>query len=373
MSNVFLTSTGLYRPKHSISNEELVKAFNAYVDLHNEQHAAEIAAGHAQALEYSDAAFIEKASGIKSRYVIDKQGILDPTIMHPVVAERPDDELCIQAEMAVNAAKMSFEQANISSQDIDAVIVACSNLQRAYPAISIEVQNALGIEGFAFDMNVACSSATFGLQMAQNLIAAGTAKNILVISPEICSAHLNFRDRDSHFIFGDVATACILQAEQTVRAEHPYQILSTKLFTAFSNNIRNNGGFMNRLTEGARDKQDKLFYQNGRKVFKEVTGKVVQHVQQQLEALSLQPNDLQRLWLHQANLNMNRLISEKLMGKQLSEHEAPVILDRYANTASAGSVVAFHEHQENMQPGDRGLLCSFGAGYSIGSLILEKR
>ncbi len=88
---------------------------------------------------------------------------------------------------------------------------AASNMQRAYPAMAIEVQQALGIEGFAFDMNVACSSATFGIKTAADFIATGSAEAVLMVNPEICSGHLNFRDRDSHFIFGDVATAVIVE------------------------------------------------------------------------------------------------------------------------------------------------------------------
>lgn len=370
--NVILSGTGIYRPEDVVTNEELVKTFNEYVDLYNEQNKAAIEKKQLEPLLYSDSEFIEKASGIKSRYVIDKKGILDPRVMHPVIPERSDNELSLQAEMALKAAKIALEDANIAHRDIDAVIVACSNMQRAYPAMAIEVQQALDIQGFAFDMNVACSSATFGLQMAESLIKSNSARSVLVLSPEICSAHLNFRDRDSHFIFGDVASAMIVQSVDAVKTDKAFKIVSSQLTTQFSNNIRNNRGFMNRLTEGASELSDKLFYQNGRKVFKEVTAKVVQHVLQQLEQLNMPITDLSRLWLHQANLNMNRLIATKLMGREVAIEEAPVVLDTYANTSSAGSVVAFHQNHKDLVPGQKGLLCSFGAGYSIGSIILER-
>lgn len=373
MTEVMISGTGLYHPENKVSNEELVAAFNAYVIDFNEKNKSDINLGKLEALQPSDAAFIEKASGIKSRYVIDKHGILNPNIMHPVIPERSDLELSLQAEMSVKAAYMAFENACASSQDIDAVIVACSNMQRPYPAMAIEVQQALGINGFAYDMNVACSSATFALQMAESLIKAGHAKGVLIVNPEICSAHLNFKDRDSHFIFGDVATAIIVQEASKVKSEDTFKVISSKLMTQFSNNIRNNGGFMNHLTEGAQGLADKFFYQNGRKVFKEVIAEVLSHVKAHLELECMQPQQLARLWLHQANLSMNRLISSKLMDRELSNEQAPVILDEYANTASAGSIIAFHLHKQNLNKGDLGLLCSFGAGYSIGSLILEKQ
>lgn len=372
MTDAIISGTGLYHPDETISNEELVIAFNAYVDKFNSINEAEISKGSMTALQYSDSAFIEKASGIKSRYVIDKAGILNPDIMHPVIEERSDDELSLQAEMAVKAAVNAFENACVSSHDIDAVIVACSNMQRPYPAIAIEVQKALGIKGFAYDMNVACSSATFALQMAESLITAKHARGVLVINAEICSAHLNFKDRDSHFIFGDVATAIIVQQASLVKSKNAYKILSSLLMTDFSNNIRNNSGFMNYLSEGALGLSDKFFYQNGRKVFKEVIIQVLQHLSTHFRKQGLQVSQLSRLWLHQANLSMNRIISSKLMCRDLAFDEAPVVLDRFANTASAGSVIAFHLYNKDLKVGEHGLLCSFGAGYSIGSLILEK-
>ena len=157
MNQVVLTGTGLFTPENAISNEELVESFNAYVEKFNAENAAAIEAGEIEALAPSSAPFIEKASGIKSRYVVDKDGILDPDIMAPRLDERPNDEPSILAEMGVKAARDALKEAQIEANEIDAVLVACSNLQRAYPAISIEIQDLLGIEGFAFDMNVACS------------------------------------------------------------------------------------------------------------------------------------------------------------------------------------------------------------------------
>jgi beta-ketodecanoyl-[acyl-carrier-protein] synthase len=256
---------------------------------------------------------------------------------------------------------------------VDAVIVACSNLQRAYPAISIEVQQAMGIDGFAYDMNVACSSATFGIQAAVNAVENGSARGVLVVSPEICSGHLNFRDRDSHFIFGDACTAILVEREEDTQAGQGFEILGTRLKTQFSNNIRNNFGFLNRADESGIGKPDKLFIQQGRKVFKEVSPLVADTIQGHLASLQLTPEDLKRMWLHQANLNMNQLIARKVLGRDATVEEAPVILDEYANTSSAGSIIAFHKHKDDLKTGDLGVICSFGAGYSIGSVVVRHR
>ncbi|PLW83274.1 beta-ketoacyl-ACP synthase III [Kineobactrum sediminis] len=372
MTDIVISGTGLYTPAESISNEELVHSFNAWVELANAANADAIAAGEQAPVQPSSAEFIEKASGIKSRYVINKAGILDPERMVPLIPERPDHAASIQCEIGVAAAREAMSQAGKTAADIDAVIVACSNLQRPYPAIAVEIQDALGIRGYGFDMNVACSSATFGIQQARDAVSTGSARCVLIINPEICSGHLNFRDRDSHFIFGDVCTAIIVERQDTATADDCYRILDSKLQTLFSNNIRNNFGFLNRADESGIGAADKLFVQEGRKVFKEVCPAVARQISEQLEQLDIAPQALKRLWLHQANLSMNQLISRKVLGRDATAEEAPIILDEYANTSSAGSVIAFHKHRTDFQAGDLGVLCSFGAGYSIGSVILQR-
>ncbi|MEL7130567.1 MAG: beta-ketoacyl-ACP synthase III [Pseudomonadota bacterium] len=367
-----ISATGLWTPPNSISNEELVESFNTWAENWNAAHASEIEAGAAEAKSPSSVEFIEKASGIKSRFVVNKSGIIDPAIMRPVIPERPNEEPSLLAEMAVNASRQALQSAGRQAEEVDAVLCACSNLQRAYPAIAVEIQDLLGIEnGFGFDMNVACSSATFGIQAAADMIRAGSARSILVVNPEVCSAHLNFTDRDSHFIFGDVATAVLIEAEDIAPNDH-WKILGTSLKTKFSNNIRNNFGFLNNAAPEGIGSTDKLFVQEGRKVFKEVVPMVATMIGEQMNRLDLAPKDLKRLWLHQANANMNRLISAKVLGHEASETESPTVLDTYANTSSAGSIIAFHKHSADFKAGEKGLICSFGAGYSAGTVFIER-
>jgi beta-ketodecanoyl-[acyl-carrier-protein] synthase len=293
--------------------------------------------------------------------------------MRPYFPQRDNDALSMQAEMALAAARQALQQAERQGSEVDMVIVACSNLQRAYPAVAIEVQHALGASGFAFDMNVACSSATFGIQTARNAIASGQARAVLVISPEICSAQLNFRDRDSHFIFGDAASAVLLERAEDARARRVFEVLDCRLATVYSNAIRNNYGYLNVCDEAGVGQRDKLFVQQGRKVFKEVCPMVGEHIVAHLAALRIDPHEIKRFWLHQANLSMNHLISRRVLGREASAIEAPVILDRYANTSSAGSIIAFHLHSQDLAPGELGVISSFGAGYSIGSVVLRVR
>ena len=372
MTPVVISATGLYTPPHSISNEELIACFNSYVEQFNSQHASAIAAGEVTALEPSSVGFIEKASGIKARFVMNKDGVLDPQRMVPHIAERPDDEPSIMCEMAVHAANEALQRAGRTAADVDAVIVACSNMQRAYPAIAVEVQTALGIDGYGFDMNVACSSATFGIQAAQSAIQNGQARAVLVINPEITSAHLNWRDRDSHFIFGDACTAILLERADLATSPHQFEIMQVKLKTQFSNNIRNNFGYLNRADESGVGKPDKLFKQQGRKVFKEVCPMAAAMITDTVQLAGLAIENIKRFWLHQANLNMNLLITRMLLGRDATPEESPTILDTYANTSSAGSIIAFHKHQADMKSAELGVICSFGAGYSIGCVVVKK-
>ena len=92
-----------------------------------------------------------------------------------------------------------------------------------------------------------------------------------------------------------------------------------------------------------------------------------------LRSLAIAPADVRRFWLHQANLGMNQFIMRKLVGPDAPAELAPLILDTYANTSSAGSIIALHEHRGGLRAGDLGVVCSFGAGYSIGSVVLRKR
>ena len=370
--SVVISGTGLFTPKDSITNEELVESYNKYVDIYNSENEKAIASGEMEALTHSNAAFIKKVSGIEKRYVLDKEGILNPQRMRPNLAERPNDQISIQAEISISACKEALDQAGRSANDVDAVICGCANLQRAYPAVAIEIQQELGIEGYAYDMNVACSSSTFALQNAANDILSGVANCILVVNPDICSGHLNFRDRDGHFIFGDACTAILLEKKGVNNSKDCFEILGTKLKTSFSNNIRNNFGFLNKPENSDADNPDKLFIQKGKSVFKEVVPMVVELISTHLEENNIEIDNVSRFWLHQANLNMNTLISKRLLGREPNINEVPVVLNEYANTSSAGSIIAFHKYKEDLVSGQLGVICSFGAGYSVGSVIVRK-
>lgn len=372
-NSIVITGTGLFTPPHSISNAELAASLTIAVNRWNEEHAEQIAAGVLEPRTLPDEEFIERASGIRSRFVMEKQGVLDPDRLRPHLPTRGEDEPSVQVEMALPAVHQALQQAGRRPDEVDCVIVGASNIQRAYPAVAIELQHALGARGWGYDMNVACSSATFSMQAAADALRNGSANCAVVVHPEITSAHNNFALRDHHFIFGDACTAVVLERSADAVGAEQWEVLGLKLSTQFSNAIRNDFGFLNPCEDDVRDPFELVFRQQGQRVFKDVVPMVVQHIDEQLRAVGLGAHEVRRFWLHQANLKMNQLIAKQLLGRVPDATEAPVILDTYANTSSAGCVIAFHLHRDDMQSGDLGVLCSFGAGYSIGSFVIRKR
>lgn len=371
MTRVCVGGIGVEIPETSISNEELVESFNAWVDAENPRREAK----GLPPLAKSDAAFIEHASGIKRRHVYEREGILDPKRMAPIIPARGDDDLSVMAEFGVAAAQKALDHADVAAKDVDLVICASAHHQRPYPAIAIEIQRALGTSGAGFDMGLGCSSALAGLHVATNLVKAGAHRRVLVVTPELITAHLNFRDRQTHFIFGDASVAVLIEA-LGANEERPgcFEIVDTSSWTQFSNNIRTNFGFISRLAQddpSYLDLEGNLIKQNGNKVFKDVTVAGHKFIVDFLAEHGHTPESMRRFWLHQANARMNAMILKLAFGGEVGHDRAPMVLDRLGNTAAAGAIIALKENHEDMKAGEHGLLCAFGAGYSIGGALMR--
>ncbi len=367
-----ITGHGVWHRDTVLGNEELCAAFNEFVRRENAKNADAIAAGQQEPLKESTPEWVVKASGIKHRYVEDKTGLLDPERMCPNIPDRPEDQLSIQAEYAVNAARKALAVAGRAAEEVDLVVLGCSNLQRLYPAIAIEVQHALGAHGFGFDVAIGCSAATGATQLASQAVRLGQAQCALVVVPELTTGHMNWRERDSHFIFGDASVALVV--EPTERAKPgSWEILSAKMMSKWSNNIRNNRGYLDRCDPSTENNIDKLFHQRGRAVFKDVVPLAAKFISEHVASHELTTAQVSRYWLHQANQSMNELIAKRVLGREATREEAPIILDEFGNTASAGSLIAFSRHNEDLPAGTYGVMASFGAGYSLGSLLLQRQ
>lgn len=371
MKRVIISGIGVSIPEASISNEELVDCFNAWVDSENPKRAAR---GEEPLLK-SSADFIYHASGIKRRHVHTRDGILEVERMTPRIPARDDDALSVLAEFGAAAARAALDDSGVTAESVDLVICASSHLQRMYPSIGIEIQQAIGAKGAAFDLSLGCSSAAGGLHTAFNLVRAGAHRRALVVTPELITAHLNFRDRQTHFIFGDAATALLIEAaEEGETKAGRFEVLDTRNWTQFSNNIRSNFGYLNRAAQddvGVIRAEGNLIKQQGNKVFKDVTVASHRFIVDFLAEHGRTPETVRRFWLHQANARMNQMILKLAFGREIGHDIAPMVLEELGNTAAAGAVVALAQNHRDMKAGDYGLLCTYGAGYSIGGALLR--
>ncbi|MEO4000187.1 beta-ketoacyl-ACP synthase III [Mesorhizobium sp. CAU 1732] len=371
MNRAIISGIGVTLPEDSLSNEELVESLNLWVDREN---ATRLADG-LDPLQKSSADFIYHASGIRNRRVHTRDGILDPDRMAPRIPARADDELSVQAEFGAAAARAALDDAGVDAADVDLVICAGSHLQRLYPSIGIEIQREIGAQGAAFDLSLGCSSAAAGLHVAFNLVRSGAHRRALVITPELITAHLNFRDRQTHFIFGDAATALLIEAvDGDEQRAGRFEVLDTRNWTQFSNNIRSNFSYLNRAAEEDASRvptEGNLIKQQGNKVFKDVTVASHRFIVDFLSEHGRTPDTVRRFWLHQANARMNQMILKLAFGQEVGHDRAPMVLDRLGNTAAAGAVIALYENHRDMKAGDYGLLCTYGAGYSIGGALLR--
>jgi beta-ketodecanoyl-[acyl-carrier-protein] synthase len=371
MHRVIISGLGVEIPEASITNEELVASFNAWVETENARRAG---TGEPP-LAGSDPDFIVHASGVRKRHVIEREGILDPARMAPRIPARPDEALSLEAEFGIASARKALDQAGVIPAEVDLIICSASHHQRPYPALAIEMQQAMGTQGAGFDMGLGCSSAVAGLHVAVNLVRGGAQKRVLVVTPEIITGHLNFRDRQTHFIFGDASVAMVVEALAAGETRPGrFEVLDSHLWTQMSNNIRTNLGYLTRAAQDDPyriDLEGNLIKQVGSKVFKDVTVAGYRFIVDFLAAHGLTPEGIRRFWLHQANARMNAMILKLALGEEVGHDRAPMVLDRLGNTAGAGAVVALAENHADMKAGDYGLLCAFGAGYSIGGALLR--
>lgn len=372
MKRAAITGTGIEIPPHSISNDELVSVFNTWVERENERRNG----SGEKLLALSDSEFIHYASGVEYRHVIEPTGILDPERMAPRIPVRSDEDLSVEAEFAIASARKAIEAADRRPEDVDMVICAASHQQRPYPSISIEVQKWLGTSGSAFDMSLGCSSCGAAIHVATGLVRAGAQRRVLVTTPEIITGQLNFRDRQTHFIFGDASASVVIEMlEEDETRPGAWEILDTRTWTEFSNNIRSNFGFLNRASQERTDIveiEGNLIKQVGNKVFKEVTVAASRFMKEFLADRGLSPEDVRRYWLHQANGRMNAMIMKLVLGHEVDDDRAPIVLSRFGNTAAAGAMIAFNQNSDDLKAGDYGLICAFGAGYSIAAALIRK-
>jgi 3-oxoacyl-[acyl-carrier-protein] synthase-3 len=272
------------------------------------------------------------------------------------------DETC--AMMATAACRAALAHAGATSADVDAVILATSTPDQAFPATALRVQAALGItSGFGFDLSAACSGFVYALSVADGMIRAGQVRGALVIGSEVFSRIMNWADRTTCVLFGDGAGAVFLRAEPDQAGASG--ILSTHLHA---------DGLLGDLlyVDGAvgRPEMPGTLAMQGREIFRHAVVKLADAVQEALDANGLTGADIDWLVPHQANL---RII--EAMGKRLGlpAEQVVVTVERHANTSAASIPLALAEAcaDGRIKPGHLVLMEALGGGLTWGSALVR--
>ncbi len=313
-----LTGVGGYLPRTIVTNDDL-----------------------AQKIETSDE-WIRTRTGITQRHIVS------------------GDETT--ASMAAEAARQALEQAGVSADEVDAILVATSTPDQVFPAVATQVQALLGTtRGFGFDISAACSGFVYALASANSFIQSGLAKKVLVIGSEVFSRLLDWNDRTTCVLFGDGAGAVLLEAG----AEEGEGVLSTHLHSdGRSGDILYVDGAVG--CAGTTQHLKML----GREVFRHAVVKLSQAVDEALEANNLTGQDIQWLVPHQANLRIIDGMAKKLA---LPADRVVVTVDRHANTSAASIPLALNEavRDGRIQKGDLVLMEALGGGLTWGSALVR--
>jgi len=272
------------------------------------------------------------------------------------------------AFMGTAAARAALADAGATACDVDAIILATSTPDQAFPATALRVQAQLGVtRGFGFDLSAACAGFVYGLSIADGMICSGQARGILVIGSEVYSRILNWQDRGTCVLFGDGAGAVFLRARdgEDGRDDNRRGVLSTHIHAQGTlGDILYVDGAV-----GQRDKPGHLVM-NGREVFRHAVTRLAEAVEEALAANGLTHADVDWLVPHQANRRIIDAIGRKL---KLPPERVVVTVDRHANTSAASVPLALAEARADGRicAGDLVLLEALGGGLTWGSALVR--
>ncbi|NLS38420.1 beta-ketoacyl-ACP synthase III [Fructobacillus tropaeoli] len=269
------------------------------------------------------------------------------------------------SDLATKAAQQALNEAGVSAEEVDFIIVTTFTPDGLAPSTAALVQRNLGAKkAFGFDLSTACAGFVFGLTTADNFMKTGQYRYGLVIAAEVNSKMMDFRDRTSTVFFGDGAGAVLLAPSEQG------EVLATDLHTIGDADVVHSGR-IEPLTSLSADNYPKIdaFFQEGRMVYQEVTTLIPNHIQQFLAGQDLTIDDVDYVILHQANLRMIEKVAEALnqpMAKFITN------VEKYGNSSSAGIAMAFDQLRESTDLAEKKvLLTGFGAGFTYGSLLYK--
>ena len=315
-----IIGTGVGQPKRAVSNDELAAITG---------------------LETSDE-WIRTRTGIETRRICT-----DETL----------------TELSTTAARQALDNAKLAADQMDYLVAATIGGDKRTPALACMVAEQLNIECPAVDLNGGCVGFMYALDHAEALIAAGRAKNVLIVCAEKMSAHLNFTDRSTCVLFGDGAAAVVVTAGKGLEY---IRLGSVPDSHAISMPNRMNGN--NPLAVG--DETEPILTMDGQKVFKFAVKTIQEELTRAIDALKLTPDDIDLYLLHQAN---GRIIDSAIQHLGLNPDKFPRIIQKYGNMSSVSIPTLLHEmlQQGEIKTGQRLLMCAFGAGLTYGTCVIS--
>ena len=322
ITRAVIKGCGHYLPERVVTNDELAKM----VDTSDE--------------------WIVERTGIKQRHFA------------------ADDEYT--SDLAFKAATDALNDAGLSADDIDLIIVATTTPDRSFPAVAVQLQGALGIDhGFAFDIQAVCSGFVYALNMADNFIKLGQVKRALVLGAETFSRLLDWEDRSSVVLFGDGAGAVVLEAMEGEGTIADRGIISSHLHSdgRLESLLRSSGGVSTTKDAGHIEMK-------GREVFRHAVVNLADVVNEALEANNITAADIDWLVPHQANKRILDGTAKKL---DFDADKIIITVDKHANTSAASVPLALSTAVKDgrIAKGDLLLLEALGAGLTWGSVVLR--
>lgn len=268
------------------------------------------------------------------------------------------------ASMAIEAAKRALQDAKVSPEEIDLIIVGTISPDHYFPSTACEIQSALGaVNATAFDISAACAGFLFGLGIVDAYMKAGTVRTALVVGAETLSKMMDWNDRSTCVLFGDGAGAAVVRSDES-------GIMS---MVQGSDGARGNAlTCEGRRVDNPYKKNDtSLDYtkMNGQEVYKFAVKTVPKSIEEALLKANVKADDVKYFLLHQANLRIIEAVAKRL-GQSIEKF--PTNLQECGNI-SAGSVPVLLDHvnREGMlQKGDTIVLAGFGAGLTWGATVL---
>lgn len=327
MNSVGILGVGAYLPEQVVTNQDIV---NKGIDTSDE--------------------WIRERTGIQERRMVE--------------IDQATSDLAYEA--AINALK----NANISSQDIDLIVVATSTPDHLlFPSTAAILQNRLGIESpiAAFDISAACTGFNYAMTTAAQYVQTGMAKNVLVVAADVLSKFLNWEDRGTCILFGDGAGAVVLG-----EVEKGYGILASKLCAngKYADILKVQYGGSRQCMDQCENGEKPYIEMEGRAVFKVAVNTVVPAVESELKRANIDPKDVGLFVFHQANTRIIDAASQRL---GLDKSQIVQTLHKYGNTSAASVPIALHDaiQDKRVNRGDIVVFVGFGAGFTWGINILK--